>query len=280
MVTPILEIDTRVRIGTPAACLRKENAQRDDVLEQDRLLRFLHDLQVERVLQDWENEWDAPATILLCQRRPLHMEEVVLREDDALLLPDRLDEDLWDRLYDILLDNDDVVPNLWRDRVEVSLITSGVIVVDFHMLTVPTDDVDTTGILIVDILRFSLIRLATVWAAQSKRVVGEDPMLADLVSTLLEPTRRATQVLLEGEAHADERVAVGVVVEPELDLHGTEPQVILEVFLPTLADLCLWMIDDQVSDRILTELEDSRVNQWVRQEVVPTPAEQLLDRVR
>jgi hypothetical protein len=42
------------------------------------------------------------------------------------------------------------------------------------------------------------------------------------------------QVLLEREAHADERVAVAVVVETELHLKRAVAQMVLEVLLPEI----------------------------------------------
>jgi hypothetical protein len=69
-----------------------------------------------------------------------------------------------------------------------------------------------------------------------------------------------------------------VIVKPTLDLKWPVREVVLKVFGPAFCYLRIFVIDDDIRDRVLTQLEDRRVDERVRQEVVPTPPEHLLDR--
>ena len=67
------------------------------------------------------------------------MKEDILGEGNTFLLSQSLYEDLRNLLDYILLTNEDVVTNGRRDRIEVGILTSQIIVLDFYILWIPPD---------------------------------------------------------------------------------------------------------------------------------------------
>lgn len=188
-----------------------------------------------------------------------------------------MDEHLRHRLNDILLTDDDVIPHRWRDGVEVDRLAGDVVVCDLDILTIPTSDLDPTGISVVEVLYSSVSDDTALRTIESEVVVGEDPAASDLIGLLSELTLAADEILPERVGNTEHAVAIAMVVQPSFNLKRTVTKMILKILRPLLLNLRVLMVNDDVRDRILTELEDRSVDQRVGEEVVTTPPEQLLD---
>ena len=68
-----------------------------------------------------------------------------------------------------------------------------------------------------------------------------------------------------------------MVVESALYLKRPVLEVVLEVLRPVVHHLRIFVIEDDVRDWVLRQLEHCRVDERVREEVVPAPPKHLLD---
>lgn len=90
----------------------------------------------------------------------------------------------------------------------------------------------------------------------------------------------ANEVLVEWEMHCDKSITITKIVKTGLYLERPELQLILNDAFPLLAEVRVWLVDNQFGNRVLRHLVGHRIDERIDHEIVPTPPKHLLDRRR